>query len=239
MQAQTLKKKDVIRGLQRVDGCHIYEDELEAPLFAIAFDMEDKTALPDMVRKAIWLLSNAYACIQKGEEGSHIKDIAGLSLILSQQPGMEKIIIVKENGNGEEVPLEEMRIQLRIHEVMGDNGENEHYIVLLVSSPVAFSIRKAVWKTMQSKGRGFDGQDVEARRSMWNLLKTHVRQASADSAAHPQSVMAGIYTADDLAMANSPAVDWCRVSNSQSFTSLFNVNRSVVSSHLLCAISKA
>ena len=117
MQARTLKKKDAIRGLQRIDGYHVYDSDLAAPIFAIAFEMEDKTALPDMVRKAVWLLSNAYACIQKGEEGAHIKGIDGLELVTSLQPGMEKVIIVQENGNGEKVPLEEMRIQLRIHEV--------------------------------------------------------------------------------------------------------------------------
>jgi hypothetical protein len=109
----------------------------------------------------------------------------------------------------------------------------EHYTVLLVSSPVAFSIRKAISKTLQTKGRGEDGKDAETRRSWWNTLATHVRQMGAETAAHANSVMAGLYSETDLAMSYSPSVDWFAVHNSQSFTSMFNVHRTVVSLHWL------
>jgi hypothetical protein len=233
MQTEPLKRKDAIRGLRRCRCSHIYDSELSAPMFALAFDMSDKTAVPELARKAIWLISNAFACVQKGEEGAHMKDVAGLSLVMSKQRGTEKTVIVHQNPNGEMQPLVEMDIQLRIHEVRGDNNVIEHYTVLLVSSPVAFSIRKAISKTLQTKGRGEDGKDAETRRSWWNTLATHVRQMGAETAAHANSVMAGLYSETDLAMSYSPSVDWFAVHNSQSFTSMFNVHRTVVSLHWL------
>jgi len=229
MQGERLKRKDAIRGLRRCRCEHIYDSELSAPMFAVAFDMSDKTAVPELARKAIWLVSNTAACVLKGEEGAHIKNVAGLSLIMSKQRGAEKTVIVRQDANGEMQPVKEVDIQLRIHEVRGDNNAIEHYTVLLVSSPIAFSLRKAVSKTLQTKGRGPDGQDAETRRSWWNTLATHVRQMSAETAAHSHSIMAGLYTQAELAMSYDPAVDWFSVSNSQSFTSMFNVHRTVVS----------
>ena len=229
MQTQKVKRKDCIRGLRRCPPSHIYDSELLAPMFAIAFDMTDKTAVPEQARKAIWLISNAFACVQKGEQGSHMKGVAGLSLVQSQQLGMEKTVIVQQDANGEMNALKEVDIQLRIHEVRGDNDVIEHYTVLLVTSPVAFSLRRAVAKTLQTKGRGEDGKDAETRRSWWNTLATHVRQMSAETAAHPHSVMAGLYSEADLAMSNNPLVDWFTVPNSHSFTNMFNLHRTVVS----------
>jgi hypothetical protein len=105
----------------------------------------------------------------------------------------------------------------------------EHYTVLLVSSPIAFSLRKAVSKTLQTKGRGDDGKDAETRRNWWNTLATHVRQMSAETAAHAHSVMAGLYSEADMEMSFNPLVDWFSVANSHSFTNMFNVHRTVVS----------
>ena len=108
MQTQKVKRKDCIRGLRRCPPSHIYDSELLAPMFAIAFDMTDKTAVPEQARKAIWLISNAFACVQKGEQGSHMKGVAGLSLVQSQQLGMEKTVIVQQDANGEMNALKEV-----------------------------------------------------------------------------------------------------------------------------------
>jgi hypothetical protein len=236
-----IKKKDVIRGLRRTVGKHIPYCNHSAPLFAIAFDMVDKTALPEQARKAIWAISNACACVEKGEEGAYIKGISGLNCLMGTRRGAEKTTIQRDDAD--KTVLKEMNIQLRVH--VAESGDVvEHYAVLIVSSPLAFSMRKAVSNTLHVRGRGLDGVDADCRRICWNRLATHVRQGfvpNAVAAGHqfgflpadegdsvePNASMAGQYNTSEMAQAYDTGVDWMRVSNAESFTALFNVRRAV------------
>jgi len=212
-------KKDVTQGLCRVEGKHIAGCEHTAPLFAIAFDLQDKTAVPELTRRAIWLLNNAYSCLLRGEEGAYIQGIEGLPCLMRNKAGVDKTIIQRNVNYDEVVALEEMNMQLRIHVAEGEGGVVEHYMVLVVASPLAFSIRKAVWNTVHACGRGPDGTEAENRRIWWNRLATHVRQCFAPSN--------GMYTNEERAQAYGTGMDWMRVSNAHSFTCLFNARRAV------------
>ena len=236
-----LKKKDVIRGLRRTEGTHISQCEHSAPPFAVAFAMVDKTTLPELARKAIWAINNAYACVEKGEEGAYIKGIHGLICLMGSRKGTSGKTTIQRDDT-EKTVLKEMNIQMRIH-VVESGSIVEHYAVLLVSSPIAFSMRKAVWNTLHTRGRGLDGVDADMRRVCWNRLATHVRQGFVPCALNhhrfdfaeeeASSSMAGMYTRNEMAQAYDTGVDWLRVSNAESFTCLFNVHRAVewVSKH--------
>ena len=224
---KVLLKKDVIQGLLRTQGLDIPPCDYAAPLFAIAFDMADKTAVPVLARRAIWLINNGYACIHKGEEGAFIRGIVGLECLMSEKRHVEKAILQREIRQELKL-LKEMHIQLRIHVAQSEDGTKmEHYAVLLVASPLAFSLRKAVWMTLHTKGRGLDSLDAEQRRVWWNQLATHVKQGFAPIERGEEGAMSSLYTADELAQAHDTSVDWIRVHDGMSFTRLFNVHRTV------------
>jgi len=174
---KTHKRSDVARGFIRGVGSFIEDSPYSAPPFCIACELVDKTALPHILQKTIWAIVNAISCIEKGEEGAYIRGIPGLKCIIRKN---EKSSIIREVHGEEPTVLREVGIEIRIHEAkcIKPNGEVlvEHYIFLIASSPLAFSIRKAIYTTLQLKSRGQDAVYSDTRRSTWNMLATHVRQ---------------------------------------------------------------
>jgi hypothetical protein len=232
----------------RVEGRFIPESPIAAPHFCVAFELLDKTALPQLAQKAIWAINNAVSCIEKGEEGAYIQGLNGLKCFKGQK-GEKYSIIQDEACNGElgadltftqqqaredgsSVVLKEVDIQIRIHEAKTMKPANgvdeeekeitEHYLFLLVSSPLAFSLRKAVYNTLQLKFRGIDAQYADARRTAWNTLATHVRQGLTVEGHGRQYTDLEVFRAHDTSR-----VDWINISSSHSFTRLFSVQTSV------------
>jgi hypothetical protein len=242
------RRSDVAKGLLRIDGSFIPESQFAAPHFCLAFELLDKTALPQLAQKAIWAINNAVSCVEKGEEGAYIRGLTGLKCFKGNNKGEKYSIIRDEMYNdevggdlsstqqqaredGSSIVMKEVDIQIRIHEAKatkpadGDEEEKEiaeHYLFLLVSSPLAFSLRKAVYNTLQLKFRGIDAQYADARRTVWNTLATHVRQGLTMEGQSKQYTELEVLRAHDTS-----SVDWVNISSSHSFTRLFSVQTSV------------
>ena len=241
------RRSDIAKGLLRIEGGFIPESQFAAPHFCVAFELLDKTALPQLAQKAIWAINNAVSCVEKGEEGAYIQGLTGLKCFKSKK-GEKYSIIQDESFNtelgedlsltqqqaredGSSIVLKEVDIQIRIHEAKatkpadGDEEEKEvteHYLFLLVSSPLAFSLRKAVYNTLQLKFRGLDAQYADTRRTVWNTLATHVRQGLTMEGQSKQYTDLEVFRAHDTSR-----VDWINISSSHSFTRLFSVQTSV------------
>jgi hypothetical protein len=85
----------------------------------------------------------------------------------------------------------EIEMFIRIHEARGvisTDGEQdemysvdcdgcEHYLILIVCCPLAFSLRNAVYESLQNRQKGNqDTHHVDARRCVWNMLANHLRE---------------------------------------------------------------
>ena len=232
------RRSDISKGLLRTSGDFIPDSAFAAPHFCIAFELVDKTALPQLAQKAIWAINNAVSCVEKGEEGAYIRGLTGLKCLMGKK-GKEKSVIIRETDGVEDmleiedgscIVLKEVEIEVRIHEARSPAGNEddqvvgneesaaEYYLFLLVSSPLAFSLRKAVYTTLQLRCRGQDAQYADARRSVWNMLATHVRQGLSMRGQNMHYTMREVERAHDIS-----SIDWIHISSSHSFTRLFSM----------------
>ena len=85
MARRSHRRSDIAKGLLRSDGCFFPDSPLAAPHFCIAFELLDKTSLPQLVQKAIWAINNAVSCVEKGEEGAYIQGIPGLKCMMGKK----------------------------------------------------------------------------------------------------------------------------------------------------------
>jgi hypothetical protein len=155
------KRCHVARGLRRAASTEaIIGDPLAAPPFVVAFHLEEPMSIPILAQRALWALNYVQCCVKKGEKGSLITGIDGLRCDLEHN-------IVSEMDNGMALTtLPTMKTQLRIFSVRkykigrendaneddyssGEDEEEdvrrdkkEHYMLIVVESPIAFSLRK-------------------------------------------------------------------------------------------------
>ena len=226
---------DLARGMERCapDAVVLRRGE-DAPLFVVAFELDDPTSVPRLAVEAIWALNNVGCCIEKGEGGMYIHGLQGFSV---DAHAGRKTILRGVERDGRQPPLSEVRVQVRVHEIVGggaaegggssesdeedaasggggaDGERRERYVLLVVRSPLAFSLRQAAYLTTQPVGRlmQVDQRGVDERRRVWARLATHVRAG----------VLPVIENAELLRRYES-TMDWMRNSEAEGFTTLFS-----------------
>lgn len=153
---------------------------------------------------------------------------------------LKKIMFRKASIDAESSNIfKEMEIFIRIHEARSvvdavDEEEDynvdmehcEHFLVVMVRCPLAFSFRSAVYESLQNnKQRGGDSQFVDVRRGVWNMLANHMREGlygGQDEVGKPCYSQKAISKSTEVSN-----IDWMRISNEDSFSCLFSVQRCV------------
>ena len=178
-------------------------------------------------------------CIKKREDGGLCGGKAIILPVIGERPlaeegideGAEDSLL---NTDFWDVAMKEIEIELRIHEavpifsddVAGTEDHSEHFMFLVVKSPLAFSLRHAIYSTLQVKKRGQDGMFADERRMAWNKIATHVRQGLVSSALYNNANAA--YSEREMEMAHDLiSVNWFQVSNADSFTCLFSTHEAL------------
>lgn len=222
----------VTRGLRRaISTAPIADDTLAAPPFVVAFHLEEPMSIPILAQRALWALNYVQCCIKKGEKGALISGIRGLQCDLEHN-----IVSMKESGAT--LPL--MRMQLRLFHIktkeinpteeamlniMMDNDDaiapseeeadkRENYMLLVVESPVAFSLRKAIQMTSGSANRKtlVDINYTDKRRNVWCDLAIH-----ASHLVHTGGV-------DDRVGLYGACLDWLHAPDGKGFSALFTMH---------------
>ena len=148
---------------------------------------------------------------------AYLQPVNGFEIVQEEE---YKSIIRNEAG----VSLREVEIQLRIHKVVSTSEETQtaHVCFLCVVSPLAFSLRQAVFETLFTKGRKHEGLHADERRRVWNLLATHVRTGLRHEVNTDGKVL--YETEDPLIASCTYAIEWIRSTGVNSFSSLFNIH---------------
>lgn len=211
------KRCQVARGLRCAvsNGAVEEEEGLRAPPFAVTFHLSEPMSIPILAQRALWALNYVQCCLAKGEQGALISKVPGLCCNLPHN-----IVSVESEADGTPVSnLALMRTQLRIFSVCADDGATTgHYMMLVVDSPAAFSLRKAILATSGSANRKamVDVNYTDKRRAVWCDLAIHASQ-------HVHAA-GGI---DDRVARYGSNLDWLSTTDGTGFTALFTVNAAV------------
>ena len=221
-----INRSDVAQGLLRIAGLHILDDkEKQAPCFAFASRLQDKTSLDRRIQSCLWALHTTLCMLQKGQLNGAYMSLGNnaLKCIMPSSRGTKPVIVnpwanddsEQDWGNvGENMP--EISIQTRILQASDNMGNTEFYCMVIAESPLAFSLRKAVAESLKPGPH----KQVDTLRKVWNELRNHVRlgqKYDEDAAAAEMSVLSAMNT----------SVDWVNVPGQ--FTSLFCVHSAVKS----------
>ena len=202
----SLMRCDVSRGMQSSQAAPLLLDlAQDAPPFVVAFALEDPTAMPRLAAETIWAINYVRGFVERGEaDGAYlVKGVPGFTL--HKQPRRKHVL--RRVGNPAAVP--ELMIQARVHDLDGVvNGRRavERYLLLVVRSPLPFSLRLAVY--LSCEGRG-----VDERAGVWSKLAMHVR--SGVEPALPAEAMLRTF---------EESLDWMRTSDAGGFTCLFSAH---------------
>ncbi len=182
------------RGLRRsVSTEAIIDDPQCAPPFVAAFHLDEPMSIPILAQRTLWALIYVQCCVKKGEKGALITGLEGMRCDLEHN-----IVSTAEDGAAL-TTLPTMKTQLRIFSVRkyklgrenddneddysSDDDENEdvrrdkkeHYMLIVVESPLAFSLRKAIQMSSGSANRRTlaDINYTDKRRNVWSDLAIH------------------------------------------------------------------
>jgi hypothetical protein len=241
--ADKVLRCDIAKALMRSSGdALVLDSALDAPPFVIAFDMLEPTTIPKLLQDAVWVLNNIKSCTEKGEGGAYITCLPGLNVTLDQTSPNNKGVIRRTLEDGTRTQVNEISMQVRVHEVSAllDEREEEEeavaaeasggggggrpckvverFLLLVARSPLAYSLRKAAYTTTRSVGRLTvqDTRGADERRRVWAQLAMHVR-----APLHP------ILRGGDLMEKFEPSMDWMRNGEADGFTCLFSMQRAV------------
>ena len=192
---------DVARGMERGETAAICLDMThDAPLWVVAFPLDDPTAMPRLAVEAIWALNNLRSFIERGTaEGVYLE--AGVpGFTLHRQPKRKHVL----RREADKSSLSEFTIQGRVHELRGRDDACERYLLLVVRYPIAFSLRLAVYLSLEGRG-------VDERAAVWSKLALHVR-SGVPPYKRPEALLR-MY---------DESLDWMRSSDVDGFTCLFS-----------------
>ena len=204
---------DLARGMERTraDAIHL-NAEMDAPLFVIPFELDDPTSLPRLTVEAIWVLNHIGCSLEKAEQGMYIHGLPGF--VVDRQEG-KKDILRRVEEDGLNAPVIEMQTQVRVYEVHASHDDTirERYALLVVRSPLAFSLRQAANLTIKPTGRRMliDSKGVDERRRVWARLVMHVR--SGVPPYHGNAELLRMFEG---------TMDWMRAGDADGFTCLFS-----------------
>ena len=202
-----LLRCDIARGLKRGDTrATEWAGDRDAPLFAISFVLEDPTALPRLASEAIWALAHVRSFVEKGEAGGAYL-VGGVPGFCLRRQLRRKHVICLDTKTA---PIPELTTQLRVYEMRrGAQQQCERYVMLVVRSPLPFSLRLAVY--LSCEGRG-----VDERAGVWSKLAMHVRGGVLPRM-RPEALLR---TFDET-------LDWMRSGDADGFTCLFSAHMAV------------
>ena len=212
--ARNVPRCNLSRGMERTPPEPLVLDaRYDAPPLVIPFELTDPTAMPRLAVEAAWLMGHINSALQKEEPGAYIYDLDGFTV--DRQAG-KKDILFRNEGDGRKTLLPEIQMQARVCEVCSDvsDAPRELYMLLVVRSPLAFSVRQGALITIKPTGRRMqiDNRGVDERRRVWARLALHVRQM----------VLPRMKNSDLLRTFES-SMDWMRVNEHDGFTCLFSV----------------
>ena len=210
----SLRQSDVSRGMVKTSADAVDEDLSSSPPFVVAFHIEDPMSIPLLAQDAIWALNNVECCVLKGEKGAVISGIREFAVDTKTN-----IIKKKSRDTGLLNPVKAMHIQLRIIDATFTPSDSssvirEHYLLLVVYSPLPFCLRKAILISTRSVDRKalVDINFTDERRGVWRRLAIH-----ASSYIHKPGFMAdpmSIYD-DDMT--------WIHSSEADGFSAMFTM----------------
>lgn len=235
------KSCHVARGLRRaISTAAITDDTLAAPPFVVAFHLEEPMSIPILAQRTLWALNYVQCCLKKGEKGALISGIRGLQCDLEHN-----IVSMKASGATLQLMRMQLRLfhittndndratDALVNMMMDDEGGNHHngggmaaeedddslqrenYMLLVVESPTAFSLRKAIQMTSGSANRKtlVDINYTDKRRNVWCDLAIH--------ASHLVHCSEGV---DDRVGLYGACLDWLHAPDGRGFSALFTMH---------------
>jgi hypothetical protein len=204
---------DLARGMERTTPeALILEPGHDAPLIVIPFELEDPTSMPRLAVEAIWLFNHMRCSIEKAEPGMYLHGLNGFDVSVKKD---RKDILFRKEADGRLTPLTEMRLQARVYEAHASQDPRlcARYVLLVVRSPLAFSVRQAAMITIKPVGRRMqvDQRGVDERRRVWARLVMHVR-----------SGVPPFHKNADLLRRFEETMDWMSVGEADGFTCMFS-----------------
>ena len=202
------------RGMERLVDAEplVLDPQRDAPPLVFPFELTDPTSMPRLAQELVWLVQHILASMQKDEAGPYIYGLEGFSV--DRQPG-KKDTLFRLDADGLRTLVPEIEMQARVCEVRGDadGAPSALYLLLVVRSPLAFSVRQGALITIKPIGRRMqvDHRGVDARCRVWARLAMHVRQM----------VLPRMRNADLLRMFET-SMDWMRAGEADGFTCLFS-----------------
>jgi hypothetical protein len=179
--------------------CEPILDDAESfgPLICFAFHAKEEASVPKALQDVLWVIHSAMCVVHKGARTPYL-DLKGrdFHVQFGGSPTEKPIIVLKDNHS----VLPEIQIQIRVH-TMG----LEHYMVLIVRSHLAFSLRHAIVHVLTQSG----------------LLETDERQIAINT--HAKRMREQLGSSFFKELERSDSIDWLRVPNTLSFHILFSV----------------
>ena len=212
--ARGVYRCNLSRGMERLVDAEalVLDPQRDAPPLVFPFELTDPTSMPRLAQELVWLMQHISASMQKDEAGPYIYGLDGFSV--DRQPG-KKDTLFRVDADGVRTLMSEIELQARVCEVRGDvdGAPSGLYLLVVVRSPLAFSVRQGALITIKPIGRRMqvDHRGVDARCRVWARLAMHVRQM----------VLPRMRNAD-LLRTFETSMDWMRVGEADGFTCLFS-----------------
>ena len=191
-------RDDISPGLLMMPCEPIIDDpDKNGPLICFAFHANGDGCLPKGVQDILWVIHSAMCLVQKGEKKPFI-NLKGrpFQLLFGSANNQKPVILSKE----QHVVLPELDMQIRVHK-MG----MEHYMVLIVRTHLAFSLRHAIMNLLTKV-------DLRVIDGCRGCINTHAKRMRE---------MLGSNYLNEIDQMSS--IDWLNVPNAYSFHILFSV----------------
>ena len=189
-------RDDISSGMLVVPSKPILDDENNyASLLCFPFYLVDESTLPPGFQGLAWVLHSAMCHVQKGEKNAFM-DLKDKPFHCQFRGKNEKPIIIEGAG----LNLPEMQLEIRILSM-----EEEHYLVLVARTHLSFSLRHAIIHTLSQSM----SEQIDDRRVAMNSYAQRIRETIGVSLIHE--------------LERGDSIDWMKVSNEHSFTTLFSV----------------
>ena len=117
------------------------DPEYFAPLLCFPFHLKEESALDKSLQELLWVIHSAMCHVHEGKRNAYM-DLKQKHFACQFRASQQEKPIIIQTSSGALLP--ELHMQLRIHRM----DMKEHYIVLVVRTQLAFSLRHAIIYTL-------------------------------------------------------------------------------------------